>query len=35
MGHYPYYLKTLNRIDNPVKKQQLHKVFLSTRILAI
>jgi hypothetical protein len=26
-------LKTLNRIDNPVKKQLLHKVFLSTRML--
>lgn len=26
MGHCPYYLNTLNRTDNPVKKQLLHKV---------
>jgi len=35
MRHCPYYLKTLNRTDNPVKKQPLHKVFLSTRMLPI
>jgi hypothetical protein len=35
MRHCPYYLKTLNRTDNHVKKQPLHKVFLSTRILPI
>jgi hypothetical protein len=33
MRHCPYYMKTLNRIDIPVKKQHLHKVFLSTRML--
>jgi len=35
MRHCPYYLKTLGRTDNPVKKQRLHKVFLSTRMLPI
>jgi hypothetical protein len=35
MRHCPYYLKTLNRTDNPVKKQPLHKVFLSIRMLPI
>jgi hypothetical protein len=35
MRHCPYYLKTLNGTDNPVKKQPLHKVFLLTRMLPI
>jgi hypothetical protein len=35
MRHCPYYLKTLSRTDKPVKRQPLHIVFLSTRMLPI
>jgi hypothetical protein len=35
MRHCPYKMKTLKRIENPIKKQPLHKVFLSTRMLPI
>jgi len=34
MRDCPYYLKTLNRIENPVKKQPLHKVFFVNQNVA-
>jgi len=33
--HCPYYLKILNKTNNPIKKQLSHKIFLSTKMLPI